>query len=69
MKGFENPSDFLSCHPSKETCSNEETTAEQYINFVVTHATPNAMSLAEIKQATKDDPMLLNLMKEVDRVL
>ena len=39
-KDFENPSDFLSHHPSKETCSNEETTAEQYIYFVATHAIP-----------------------------
>ena len=31
--------------PSKETCNNEETTAEQYINFDAIHATPNTMLL------------------------
>ena len=41
-KGFENPSDFLSRHPSKGTSSNEQMTAEQYVNFIATHATPNA---------------------------
>ena len=34
-----------------------------YVNFVATHATPNAMSLTEIKQATKDDPTLQHLIE------
>lgn len=38
-------------------------TAEQYVNFIATHATPNAMSLTEIKQATKEDPTLQNLIE------
>ena len=56
-KGFENPSDFLSRYVM---------TAEQYVNFVATHATPNAMSLTEIKQATKDDPTLQNLIELIN---
>ena len=50
-KGIENPSDFLSRHPFKEISDNEEQAAEQYVNFIATHATPNAMALSEIKQA------------------
>ena len=65
-KGFENPSDFLSRHPSTEMSSKEETTAEQYVNFLATHATPNAMSLIEIKQATKNDPTLQNLIERIN---
>ena len=65
-KGFENPSDFLSRYPSKETSSNEQMTAEQYVNFIATHATPNAMSLTEIKKATKDDPTLQNLIELIN---
>ena len=64
-RGFENPSDFLSLHPSKETSSNEEITAEQYVNFVAAHANPNAMSLLQIKQATKDDVTLQKLIEFV----
>ena len=45
--------------------SNEEKTAKQYIIFVATHATPNAMPLAEIKQATKYDPTLQILMDPI----
>ena len=29
-----------------------------YVNFLITHAVPKAMSLSEIKQATKDDKTL-----------
>jgi len=65
-KGFENPSDFLSRHPSKEISTNEELAAEQYISFIATHATPNAMSLSEIKQATKDDATLQKLIELIN---
>ena len=41
-------------------------TAEQYVNFIATHATPNAMSLTEIKKATKDDPTLQNLIELIN---
>ena len=44
-RGVENPSDFLLRHPSKVSSNHEQLTAEQYINFIAKHATPNAMSL------------------------
>ena len=62
-KGIENPSDFLSRHPSKEISNNEEQAAEQYVNFIATYATPNAMTLSEIKQATKDDATLQKVLE------
>ena len=62
-KGIENPSDFLSRHPSKEISDNEEQAAELYVNFIATHATPNAMTLSEIKQATKDDATLQKVIE------
>ena len=62
-KGIENPSDFLSRLPSKEISDNEEQSAEQYVNFIATNATPNAMTLSEIKQATKDDATLQKVIE------
>ena len=31
---------------------------EDYVNFLITHTVPKAMSLSEIQQATKDDKTL-----------
>ena len=62
-KGQDNPSDFLSRHPSPEVSSVEEESAEQYVKFIATHSTPKAMSLAEIQQATKTDKTLQKLIE------
>ena len=66
-KGVENPSDFLSRHPFKVSSNNEQLTVEQYINFIATHATPNAMSLSQIKQATKDDATLQKVIEFISK--
>ena len=68
-RGVENPSDFLSWHPSKVSSNHEQLTAEQYINFIAKHATPNAMSLSQIKQATKDDATLQKVIEFISNKL
>ena len=35
---------------------------EDYVNFLITHAVPKAMSLSEVQQATKDDKTLKHEM-------
>ena len=52
-KGHDNPSDFLSRHPCSETENTHEMPAEQYVNFLTTHAVPKAMTIQEIQEATK----------------
>ena len=55
--GKDNPSDFMSRHPRKITDNLTQLT-EEHVNFVVTNATPNSISLDEIKEATQQDPVL-----------
>ena len=62
-KGQNNPSDFLSQHPSPEIPHTDEQSAERYVNFIVSHSMPKAMSLDEIKQATKQGKTLQKLME------
>ena len=62
-KGLDNPSDFLSRHPSSDTSRIQEQTAEEYVNFLAIHATLKAMSLDDIKQATENDPILQKLVE------
>ena len=62
-KGCDNPSDFLSRHPCEEIDKLQETAAENYVNFLTTHAVPKAMTLLEIQQATKKDKTLQRLTK------
>ena len=62
-KGQHNLSDFLSRHPSPEVSHKDEQSAERYVNFITTHSTPKAMSLEEIKEATKSDATLQKLAK------
>ena len=35
--------------------------AEEYVNFLTSHAVPKAMTLAQIQQATSEDPILQSL--------
>ena len=60
-KGAENPADYMSRHPvPTQTCEPPRAVkvAEEYVNFVAQHATPKAMTLAEIKEETLKDPIL-----------
>uniref|UniRef100_A0AAQ4Q6X4 Gypsy retrotransposon integrase-like protein 1 n=1 Tax=Gasterosteus aculeatus aculeatus TaxID=481459 RepID=A0AAQ4Q6X4_GASAC len=60
-KGADNPADYMSRHPMlSETGDSTRAAkvAEEYVNFIASHATPKAMTLTEIKAATLADPML-----------
>ena len=59
-KGTDNPSDFMSRHPSMDRDATEKQ-AEEYVHFISTHAVPKAMSLQEIQRSTKADPTLQKL--------
>ncbi|KAJ8346561.1 hypothetical protein SKAU_G00279620 [Synaphobranchus kaupii] len=54
-KGAENPADYVSRHPVPMQTGERtraEKVAEEYVNFVAQHATPKAMTLAEIQDET-----------------
>ena len=60
-KGADNPADYMSRHPIpsvKEESTRAAKVAEEYVNFIVSHATPKAMTLSEIKAETLKDPIL-----------
>ena len=62
-KGVDNPSDFMSRHPSQDTSNHEEKLATAYVNFVSNHAVPKAMTLLEIETATKEDETMQKLVE------
>ena len=47
--GKDNPADYLSRHPLPNSTSRQSDSAECYVNFVVQHAIPKAMTLQEIE--------------------
>ena len=59
-KGTSNPSDFLSRHGRSRASEKEEHNpmAEEYVNFLSSHAVPKAMTLEEIQEATSADTTL-----------
>ena len=62
-KGAENPVDYMSWHPIQaQTGKHTRATkvAEEYVNFLAQHATPKAMTLAEIKEETLTDQVCDN---------
>ena len=62
--GANNASDFLSRHPSSSDAARvQEDVAEEYVNFLTAHAVPKAMTLKEIKEETKKDEILQELVK------
>ncbi|PIK48557.1 hypothetical protein BSL78_14582 [Apostichopus japonicus] len=61
-EGRSNPADYMLRHPLNEVlCNDDCTKTEQYINFVAFHATPKAMNIDEIKEATQADTLLQNV--------
>ncbi len=57
IEGTQNPSDYLSRHSSiNET--RQSSLAEEYVNFLSSHAVPKAMTLDEIQRATVQDRTL-----------
>lgn len=67
--GSSNPSDYLSRHPvsCKEKFRRMESAAEEYVNFVVSHSLPCAMTIEEVTKATQGDPELSLLKKTLNQ--
>ena len=65
-KGIQNPSDFLSRHANRNEVETHEKMTEDYVNFLITHAVPKAMSLSEIQQATKYDKTLQHIIEMIN---
>ena len=53
--------DFISRHLSHSVNRDKVTFIDTYVNFLSEMATPNAINLIDIKQATAQDPMLTKL--------
>ena len=62
-KGIDNPSDFLSRHPTPSAEGKTENLADQYVNFISYHSVPKAMTLEQIKIATRQDVTLQKLVE------
>ena len=66
-KNENNPADFISRHPNiLEPDQNDISIAESFINYVCNNAVPKAMSLDEVKMATKTDQTLQALIKAIE---
>ena len=63
QKGSKNPADYMSRHPVKTVSVRESQMAEEYANFVLESSTPKAVSVKEIADATKTDPVMENVRK------
>ena len=65
-RGGLNPADYISRHLQGNTkCDLIAESAEQYVNFVMSQATPMALSREEISEATRKDATL----QEVTRLI
>ena len=62
-KGIDNPSDFLSRHPVPRAEGKTENLADQYVHILSYHFVPKAMTLEQIKIATKQDLTLQKLVE------
>ena len=56
--GKDNPADYMSRHALPCTRSRQSTSAEECLNLITGHATPKAMTLQEVKEATATDARL-----------
>ena len=66
-KGEENPTDYLSRHPSKRitNASREEKVDEEYVIYITLASTLKAMTAKEIEEATKADVTLQAVSKAI----
>ena len=64
IRGTVNPADFMSRHPFDIKTKIDNIT-EQYVNFVQTHACPEAISLQEIRDKTKNDITLQKVISKM----
>ena len=68
QKGDGNPADYSSRRPSKQitAASREQKIAEEYVNYIVSTSTPNALTVAEIEEAAKADATLQAVSKAIE---
>ena len=59
--GTDNSVDYMSRRPTKCSTHKQEHITEAYVNFVARNAVLNAMTLAEIQQATNNDQTMKGL--------
>lgn len=59
--GPTNIADYLSRHPLPSQSDRERQVAEEYVNYLVGHAVPKAMTLQEIDLACQADPVMQRL--------
>ena len=63
-RGDLNPADYISRHLQSDTkCDLIAESAEQYVNFLMSQATPKALSREEIIEATRKDATLQEVMR------
>ncbi|KAK3752856.1 hypothetical protein QZH41_000328 [Actinostola sp. cb2023] len=69
-KGCNNPADFMSRHPEKDTpvTSRQQKIAEEFVDYIVHTSTPKSLKLQDIASATEQDPTLQAVMKAVRSV-
>lgn len=58
VKGENNISDYPSRHPYSNAIEENNNEIEQYVNFVTKYACPNALSIEDIREETKKNPVL-----------
>lgn len=65
--GQHNPADYLSRHPqlSVMSVSDDQSMAEAHVSFVAYHAVPKSVSMSEIAEATKQDPVLQHVIRTI----
>ena len=56
--GENNPADFPSRHPVKPTQEEEDKETREYVNFIVNHIIPKAMSIEEVELESAKDSTL-----------
>lgn len=64
-KDAENPADFISRHPDESTPL-PDNIAENYVNYLCNNIVPKAMTLSDVKNATKDDHGLQQVSRAIE---
>lgn len=63
QKGADNPADYLSRHPMRRQPDDQfETKIEGYCNFLLRHSLPQAISVEQVRESTKNDTVLQHVM-------
>jgi hypothetical protein len=65
VAGKYNASDYLSRHPTDQAEAESTNQAELYVNFLVENTIPRSMTLPEVKDATRSDPVLTAVVEMI----